>query len=69
MNFKEQRPDRTTHVPVPQTDDMIVVSSRHGRFEGGYYMNETCVFFPNGRNDVRGTYDDHDKIVKELRHA
>ena len=69
MMFTAERPDRTTYIPVPRTDDFILVSSRHGVLNGSYYLNETCVFFPNDHSDVRGTYDDHDKIVKEIRHA
>ena len=69
MFFNPKRPDRTTYIPVPRTDQFILVSSRHGVMNGSYYLNETCVFFPNDHTDVRGTYDDHDKIEKELRHA
>ena len=69
MSFNAERPDRKTYIPVPRTDDFIIVSSRHGVLNGSYYLNETCVFFPNDHTDVRGTYGDHDKIVKELKHA
>lgn len=62
------RPQRITKIPVPRTDDVIKVSSVHYDM-GGARLDETCVFFPNGENEVRGSYDDHDKIVAELEHA
>lgn len=64
----EHRPQRITKIPVPRTDDVIEVSSVHYDI-GTARLNETCVFFPDGHGDVRGTYDDHDKIVAELQHA
>ena len=59
---------RVTAIPIPNTDDVIEVSSVHMRLCGAR-LNETCVFFPNGDSEVRGTYDDHDRIVEELQHA
>ena len=64
----EHRPQRVTKIPVPRTDDVIKVSSVHYDM-GDARLDETCVFFPSGENEVRGTYDDHDRIVAELRHA
>jgi len=64
----EHREARLTKIPVPRTDDVIEVSSIHYSIDT-MHLNETCVFFPNGDSDVRGTYDDHDKIVEELQHA
>lgn len=57
------RPQRITKLPAG-----IEVSSVHYSL-GGMKLNETCVFFPNGHSEVRGTYDDHDKIVEELLHS
>lgn len=59
---------RLTPIPIPNTDDVIEVSSVLMRL-GNTRLNETCVFFPNGDSEVRGTYDDHDRIVEELQHA
>ena len=64
----EHRDQRITTIPIPRTDDVISVSSVHYDI-GTARLNETCVFFPNGHSEVRGTYDDHDKIVAELQHA
>jgi len=62
------RDHRVTAIPIPRTDEVIEVSSVHYDI-GEARLNETCVFFPNGDSEVRGTYDDHDKIVEELQHA
>lgn len=62
------RPQRITELPLG-----IKVSSVHYDIvvEGGrrIRLDETCVFFPNHESEVRGLYDDHDKIVEELLHA
>lgn len=69
----EHHPRRLTHIPVPRTNDIIEVSSVHFDVHEGKEviasLNETCVFFPNGNSDVRGTYYDHDKVVAEIRRA
>ena len=57
-----------TKMPIPNTDDVIEVSSVHYDI-GSARLNETCVFFPNGDNEVRGSYDAHERIVEELMHA
>lgn len=67
MNRTIHRPQRVTELPLG-----ISVSSVH--YDIGFddmtsRLNETCVFFPNGNSEVRGTYDDHEKIVEELLHA
>lgn len=62
------RPQRVTDLPLG-----VAVSSVHYDIQYDdmpkMKLNETCVFFPNGHSEVRGTYDDHDKIVAELMHA
>ena len=58
----------TKRFRFPELSDVIEVSSVHYDI-GSARLNETCVFFPNGESEVRGTYDDHDKIVAELQHA
>lgn len=63
------REQRLTHIPIG--DEIIEVSSVHysiGTVQP-VTLNETCVFFPNGHSEVRGTYDEHDDIVEELRHS
>lgn len=67
-NIIEHREQRITKIPIPNTDDFIEVSSVHYEI-GAMKLNETCVFFPNGESDVRGSYDDHERIVKELKYA
>lgn len=62
------RPHRQTFVPIGLSDLTIEVSSVHYDI-GDVLLDETCVFFPNGNSDVRGDYDDHDRIVAELQHA
>ena len=57
-----------TKIPIPNTDDVIEVSSVHYDM-GSARLNETCVFFPNGDSEVRGSYDAHERIVEELMHA
>lgn len=68
MEMNVQREQRITEIPVPRSDHIIKVSSVHYNI-GTARLNETCVFFPNGESEVRGTYDDHDRIVAELQHA
>ena len=67
-------PHRQTSVPVLHSDlDInIVVSSVKYTTSTPLWterFDETCVFFPNGHSEVRGSYDDHDAIVAELSHA
>jgi hypothetical protein len=68
MNKTTHREQLITKVPIPNTDDVIEVSSVHYDI-GSARLNETCVFFPNGDSEVRGSYDDHQRIVDELMHA
>lgn len=42
------------------------VSSVHYQLPAGDIINETCVFFPDGDSEVRGSYDDHDRVVAAL---
>ena len=42
------RDHRVTAIPIPRTDEVIEVSSVHYDI-GDARLNETCVFFPNGR--------------------
>jgi hypothetical protein len=62
------RPQRVTDLPGG-----VSVSSVHYNVtlsDGAVHrLNETCVFFGNDHSEVRGTYDDHDKIVEELSNA
>jgi len=67
MKQTTHRPQRVTELPLG-----ISVSSVHYDLEYDDMksrLNETCVFFPDGNSQVRGTYDDHDKVVNELIHA
>jgi hypothetical protein len=34
--------------------------------ESNMHLNETCVFYPDDKSEVLGTYDDHFKIVKDI---
>jgi hypothetical protein len=68
MNTTIHRDQLITKIPIPNTDDVIEVSSVHYDI-GSMRLNETCVFFPNGNSEVRGTYDDHLRVVAELIHA
>ena len=63
---------RQTSVPVGRlgNDINIVVSSVNYTTTTPYWtdhIDETCVFYPYGHSEVRGSYDDHDAIVAELR--
>ena len=71
-------PHRRTSVPVLHADldiNIVVSSIKYTTTTPSWTesFDETCVFFPNGRSDgrgrseVRGSYDDHDAIVAELR--
>lgn len=42
------------------------VSSVHYRSPAKGVINETCVFFPDGNSEVRGSYDDHDRVVGQI---
>jgi hypothetical protein len=68
MSMTLHRPQRITLVPVGLSDLTIEVSSVHYDIRT-VRLNETLVTFPNGYSEVRGTYDDHDKLVHELQHA
>lgn len=66
-------PRKVTKIPVPHSDDVIEVSSVHYNLRRDEKvvasLNETCVFFPDGESDIRGTYADHDKVVAEIMGA
>ena len=68
MSAFTHRPQRQTFVPIGLSDMTIEVSSVHYDI-GSLTLDETCVFFPNGNSEVRGSYDDHDDIVTGLKHA
>ena len=68
MNTVTHRPQRQTFVPIGLSDMTIEVSSVHHDI-GPHRLDETCVFYPNGNSEVRGSYDDHDDIVTGLKHA
>jgi len=56
------------HDIVLPNGDIIHVSARYGKV-GSMFVDETCVFFPNGDNDIRGRYDYFHSAIDELLNA
>lgn len=56
------------HDIVMPNGDIIHVSARYGK-AGGMFIDETCVFFPNGDSDIRGRYDYFHSAIDELLNA
>jgi len=66
--INEIRPQRITRLESTLVGD-IDVSSINGAplFTAGT-LDETCVFFlRNNHSEVVGKYDDHDKVVEEMK--
>ena len=64
----EIRPQRITWLESTLVGDIQVSSIHYAVFTEPRLLEETCVFFEReNRSEVVGKYDDHDRVVEEMK--
>lgn len=72
MTFVEEviEPQRVTKLVAPLFGEIEVSSIHYRHIFSSRPENATVVFFSEGlrsRSEDRGTYDDHDRVVEEIK--